>query len=119
MRSRTELLTDILDPNRSVEGNYRQYVVTTKLDSFSPVCLPANRTAIELLDSDARRHVILRENIDELVASQNSIMPKALKSSSDELLGIRLLSQQGRFVTPPLVKRPRPFHSWHVLQPRA
>src|SRR4051794_41454685 len=32
-RSKDHLLTDILDPSRSVEGNFRAYTVTTKFPS--------------------------------------------------------------------------------------
>lgn len=107
VRSRAELLTDVLDPNRSVEGNYRQYVVTTQSGLVLTGLLASeSRTAIELLDSEARRHVVLREEIDELIASPNSVMPEGFeKLGEDELLGVlEFLSQQGRFVFLPVAR---------------
>src|SRR5262249_2680679 len=61
-RARTDLLIDILDPNRSVEGNYRQYTVETKNGLLLTGLLAGEtRTYVEVLDSEGRKHVVQRE----------------------------------------------------------
>ena len=71
-----ELLIHILDPNRSVEGNYRAYTVATDTGHVVNGLLAGeSKTAIELVDAEGKRHVIQRDEIDEFVASTNSLMP--------------------------------------------
>ena len=71
-----ELLIHILDPNRSVEGNYRAYTVTTEQGRVVTGLLAAeSRTAIEIVDAEGKRTAIQRSEIDELVPSPASLMP--------------------------------------------
>ena len=75
-RDRAEILLDILDPNRSVEANYRAWNVTTKDgETFSGRLDAETQTSIELLDTTAQKHVIQRSDIASLQPSQLSIMP--------------------------------------------
>ena len=75
-----ELLTHILDPNRDVEGNYRRYSVLTMDGQMIDGLLAAeSRTSIELVDSEGKKHVVLREDIDEFEGSANSIMPRGFR----------------------------------------
>lgn len=105
VRPREEILTDILDPNRSVEGNFRQYTLAT-LDGriLAGLLLSETKTALELLDSQAQRHVVLREDLDELTASPLSVMPEGFeKLAPEELTGLlEFLSAKGRFLPLPL-----------------
>jgi putative membrane-bound dehydrogenase-like protein len=79
-RDRAEILTDILDPNRSVEANYRMWSVTTKDgDTFSGRLETETQTSVEILDITGQKHVVQRKNIASLDASQLSIMPTGLE----------------------------------------
>ncbi len=77
---RDELLIHILDPSRSVEGNFVQYTVATTDGRVIGGLLAAEtRTTVELLDAEAKRHVVLREDIDEMQASKKSLMPEGFE----------------------------------------
>ncbi len=82
---KSELLIHILDPSRSVESNYRLYTVLT-VDGvvINGILAAESRTSVELVDAQARRHTILREDIEELVASRKSAMPEGLEESIDD-----------------------------------
>ena len=86
-RDRAEILTEILDPNRSVEANYRLWnVTTTDGETFSGRLEAETQTTVEILDTTAQQHVIQRKNIASLDASQVSIMPTGFESlPPDEL----------------------------------
>ncbi|MEO8426630.1 MAG: c-type cytochrome, partial [Verrucomicrobiota bacterium] len=76
VRDRAEILTEILDPNRSVEANYRLWNVTTKDgETFSGRLDTETQTTVEILDTTAQKHIVQRKNIASLDASQVSIMP--------------------------------------------
>ena len=64
------------------------------------------RTTIELLDAEARREVILREEIEELAGSKRSIMPEGFeKLPPDELVNLlEFLAARGRYFPLPLDK---------------
>ena len=69
VRERADLAIDVLDPNRSVEGNYRQYTILTKDGRvLAGLLLSETKTSVELLDSTAKKHDVLREDIDALRA---------------------------------------------------
>jgi putative membrane-bound dehydrogenase-like protein len=107
VRDRADLLIDILDPNRSVEGNYRQYTVETKKGLHLTGLLAAEtKTAVELLDSEGKRHVILREDIDSINSSKQSLMPEGFeKLPQEELISLLdFLTARDKFLTLPLNK---------------
>jgi putative membrane-bound dehydrogenase-like protein len=89
-RDRAEILTDILDPNRSVEANYRVWTVTTKDgETFSGRLETETQTTIEILDITAQKHVIPRKEIASTSESQLSLMPIGLEAlSADDLKGL-------------------------------
>jgi putative heme-binding domain-containing protein len=75
-RDRTDILTEILDPNRSVEANYRLWNVTTKEgEIFSGRLEAETQTTVEILDTTAQKHVVQRKDVASLEASNLSIMP--------------------------------------------
>ena len=77
---RDELMIHILDPSRSVEGNFVQYTVATNDGRVIGGILAAEtRTTVELLDAEGKRQVILREDIDEMAASKKSLMPEGFE----------------------------------------
>ncbi|MCI0745471.1 MAG: ThuA domain-containing protein [Verrucomicrobia subdivision 3 bacterium] len=80
-RDRADVLLEILDPNRSVEANYRLWNVTTKDgETFSGRLDAESQTSVEVLDTTAQKHVIQRKDIASLEASQLSIMPTGFES---------------------------------------
>ncbi|MBL9080565.1 MAG: c-type cytochrome, partial [Planctomycetales bacterium] len=96
-----ELLVHLIDPNRSVEGNFRVYTVVTD-DGLVLTGLLAgeSKTAIELVDSEAKRHVVQRDNIDELTATAKSLMPEGFEKqvTPDELTNLlEFLTARGKF----------------------
>jgi putative heme-binding domain-containing protein len=103
-----ELLIHVLDPNRSVEGNYRAYAVTTEDGRVVSGLLAAeSKTAIELVDAEGKRHAIQRSEIDEFTPSTNSLMPVGFEKQIPpqglaDLLAF--LTARGKFVPVPLDK---------------
>lgn len=97
-----ELLIHILDPSRSVEGNYRVYTVELADGRvLSGMLAGESRTAIEIVDTEAKRHAIPREDIEELVGSNKSVMPEGFEKqmTPDELTNLlEFLTQRGRYV---------------------
>ncbi|HND56335.1 MAG TPA: c-type cytochrome, partial [Pirellulaceae bacterium] len=74
---KAELLTHIIDPSRSVEGNYRVYTVVTG-DGLvlNGLLASETKTTLELFDAEGKRQVLQREDVEELVASPKSLMPE-------------------------------------------
>ncbi len=106
-RKRADILLDILDPNRSVEGNFQQYnVVTADGRVLSGLLASESRTTIELLDAEARRQVILRDDIDQIIGSKLSLMPEGFeKLPPEELVDLlAFLAARGRYFSLPLEK---------------
>ncbi len=76
VHTKEHLLTEILDPSRSVEGNYRIYtVVTTKGLVLNGLLASESKTTIELYDAEGKKQTILRDDIENLLASNRSLMP--------------------------------------------
>ena len=108
VHSKEELLSNILDPSRSVEGNFRVYTLTTTSGQVLTGLLASeSKTAVEMFDSEGKKTTMMREGIDELVASSKSLMPEGFekqlnrKELSDLL---EFLSQRGRYLPLPLDK---------------
>ncbi len=103
-----ELLSNILDPSRSVEGNFRVYTVTTSAGQVLTGLLASeSKTAIELFDAEGKRQTVLREDIDELAASTKSLMPEGFEKqlSSREFQDLlEFLTQRGKYLPLPLDK---------------
>jgi uncharacterized protein len=77
---REELLIHILDPSRSVEGNFVQYTLaTTGGQVFNGLLSSESKTAVELLDAEGKPHRVLREEIEEFAASKKSLMPEGFE----------------------------------------
>jgi len=97
-----ELLTHIIDPSRSVEGNFRVYTVAMVDGRVLTGMLAAeSRTAIEIIDTEAKRHAIPRDDIDELVGSTKSLMPEGFEKQvkPEEITDLlEFLTQRGKYV---------------------
>ena len=97
-----ELLTHIIDPSRSVEGNFRIYTVV-KTDGLviNGMMSGESRTAITLIDAEAKEHNIAREDIEELVRSRKSVMPEGFEKqmTAEELSSmLQFLTDKGKFM---------------------
>lgn len=103
-----ELIIHILDPSRSVEGNFRIYTVQTDDGKvFSGLLASESKTAIELIDVEAKKHTIQRENIEELISSKKSLMPEGVEKlhTPTELRDLlEFLTARGKFLPIPLDK---------------
>ena len=79
---KSELIVHILDPSRSVEGNFLQYTVATNDGRvLNGVLAGETKTSIELLDAEGKKQTILRDDIDELASSKKSLMPEGFEKT--------------------------------------
>jgi putative membrane-bound dehydrogenase-like protein len=105
---KSKIIQKVLDPNSSVEGNYRQYTVTTKAGRVINGLLAAEtKTALEIVDTEAKRHTVLRDDIDEMTASNRTIMPEGFEKqlSKDDIVNLlEFLTAKGKYVPIPLEK---------------
>jgi putative membrane-bound dehydrogenase-like protein len=97
-----ELLTHIIDPSRSVEGNFRIYTIV-KTDGLiiSGMMSGESRTAVTLIDPEAKEHNVAREDIEELVRSRKSVMPEGFEKqmTPGELTSLlEFLTDKGKFM---------------------
>jgi putative membrane-bound dehydrogenase-like protein len=107
VRERGDLAIDILDPNRSVEGNYRQYTILTKDGRvLTGLLMSETKTTVELMDSEAKKHDVLREDIDEFRATKLSLMPEGFEKlgENDLLCVLEFLTVRDKFFPLPLGK---------------
>ncbi|MGK0238272.1 MAG: putative membrane-bound dehydrogenase-like protein [Candidatus Pelagisphaera sp.] len=85
VRPREDVLTAILDPNRSVESNYRLWTVATKSGEAISGRLDAEtETSIDIYDIAGQRHSILRDEIASLTGSETSIMPAGFEALGEQ-----------------------------------
>ncbi|MBI5760149.1 MAG: ThuA domain-containing protein [Planctomycetales bacterium] len=103
-----ELLTNVIDPSRSVEGNFRVYTVAmTDGRVLTGLLASETKTTIEIFDAEGKKHAIQRDDIEELVASTKSLMPEGFEKqvSPDEIANLlEFLTQRGKFLPLPLAK---------------
>ncbi len=97
-----ELLVHILDPSRSVEGNFLQYTVaTTDGRILNGLLASETKTSIDLLDAEGKKQTILREDIDELASSKKSLMPEGFEKSVPPAGAgrpLQFLAQKGKYL---------------------
>ncbi|MCA9150798.1 MAG: c-type cytochrome, partial [Planctomycetales bacterium] len=103
-----ELLTHILDPNRSVESNFRTYTVVTESGQVLVGMLASeSKTAVELFNAEGEKKTVLRQDIDELIASRQSLMPEGFEKQLNETQLrdlLEFLTQRGKYVPVDLTK---------------
>ncbi len=97
-----ELLIHVLDPNRSVEGNFRRYTVLTADGQVLNGMLAAeSQSAIELIDAEAKRHSIARDDVERITSTNKSLMPEGFEQQlkpTDMTDLLEFLTSKGRFV---------------------
>src|SRR5262245_12739 len=103
-----ELLVHLIDPSRSVEANYRVYsVLTSEGQTLTGLLASETKTSVEIIDAEAKRHIVLREDIESLQASPKSLMPEGFEKQvkpEDIRDLLEFLTQRGRYVPIPLDK---------------
>jgi uncharacterized protein len=105
---KVEILIHVLDPSRSVEGNYKAYSVN-QLDGSTITGLLSSetKTTVEILDAENKRHTIQRDDIDVMKESPKSLMPEGFEKDLTKPLMADLLaflSQKGKYLPIPLDK---------------
>src|SRR5438445_1351054 len=97
-----ERLIHRIDPSRSVEGNFRVCsVVTTDGRVMNGLLASESKTAIELFDAEGKKHAIQRDEVEDLVASNKSLMPDGFEKqiSKPELANLlEFLTQRGKYL---------------------
>src|SRR6476620_8736765 len=103
-----DLLVHLIGPSRSVEGNYRVVtVLTADGQTINGLLASETKTAIEVIDTEAKRHVVLREDIENLQASPKSLMPEGFEKQvkpQDITDLLEFLTLRGKYVPIPLEK---------------
>lgn len=77
-----EIMTQILDPNREVGPNFMQYAVV--LDDgrvVTGIIAEENATSITLKQAENRRETVLRQNVEEISNTGQSLMPEGLEKT--------------------------------------
>ena len=101
-----EILIHILDPSRSVEGNFKAWrVQTTDERTLLGIIGAQTATTLELIDGEARRHVLPKDEIASLVETDKSLMPEGFEKvmSTRELIDLlEFLTLKGKYVPLPL-----------------
>ncbi len=105
---KAELLTQVIDPSRSVEGNFRVYTVVTRDGRvLSGLLASETKTTLEIFDAEGQKSVVLREDVGQLVASSKSLMPEGFEKqvSPDDIVNLlEFLAQRGKYLPVPIAK---------------
>lgn len=80
-RSREMLLTSILDPSRSIEDRYRNYLVETSGGHFHDGLLVAETAALVTLRGEAEDVSVMKDDIVDMRVSEVSLMPEGLEDA--------------------------------------
>ena len=103
-----ELLIHIIDPSRSVEGNFKLFrVLTTDDRTILGILGATTGTSIEIIDGEAKRHALAKDDIASLKETDKSLMPEGFeKVMKPAELGdlLEFLTAKGKYVPLPLDK---------------
>ncbi len=103
-----EMMIAVLDPSRSVEGNFKLYRVQTADDRSVLGILGAQTgTSVEIIDAEAKRHALAKDDIVNMKETDKSLMPEGFEKvmKPQELADLlEFLSQKGKYVPLPLDK---------------
>jgi uncharacterized protein len=96
-----DILSNIIDPSKDVESNFRTYSVISNGLSFNGMFAGESRTTLTIIDSAGKRTVIQRHEVDEIYASNKSLMPDGFEnilSRGDLSNVLEFLATPQRFV---------------------
>ncbi len=76
------LLTDIVQPNRAIDNNYVNYLVTTKEGRIlSGVLANETATSVTLKRAGGESDIVLRREIEEIASTGLSLMPDGMEKT--------------------------------------
>jgi putative membrane-bound dehydrogenase-like protein len=82
VKTREQLLSDILNPNGAIDGNYLNYVVSTKSGQvFGGLIAAESASSLTLKRAEGQTDVVLRQDIDEIRSTGASLMPEGLEKN--------------------------------------
>ncbi|MCA9140712.1 MAG: c-type cytochrome, partial [Planctomycetales bacterium] len=82
-KTKEALLTAVLDPNAAVDAKYLNYTVVTIDGRVLSGTLEAETgSSVTLLAAEEKRYTVLRRDIEQLRASNQSLMPEGLEEGS-------------------------------------
>jgi putative membrane-bound dehydrogenase-like protein len=82
VKTREQLLSDILNPNGAIDGNYLNYLVSTRSGQvFSGLIAAESASSVTLKRAEGQTDVILRQDIDEIRSTGASLMPEGLEKN--------------------------------------
>jgi putative heme-binding domain-containing protein len=90
-RNKEALLMDVLDPNRALEPNFANYLVATKDGRvLSGIISSESATSITLRRAQGAEDMLLRQDIEQIRATGQSLMPEGLERqvSQPEMLDL-------------------------------
>ncbi len=81
-RNPDALLTNILDPNRTVDPAFLAYLILDKSGrTFAGKIVSETATSVTLTSGKGVQETVLRTNIDEIVSSGKSLMPEGFEKT--------------------------------------
>ena len=81
-KTRAMLLTDILNPNGAIDGNYINYVVSLRDGRVVNGLIAAESAgSLTLRRAEDQTEVVLRQDVDEVRSTGASLMPEGLEQS--------------------------------------
>ncbi|HEV2972968.1 MAG TPA: PVC-type heme-binding CxxCH protein [Pirellulales bacterium] len=101
VRKKIEILIDVLDPNRSVEGNYQQYnLVLDDGRQFPGLLVAENRTSVTILDAEGKQRDFQRTNIESLDNTKRSLMPEGFEKLGKDGIAdlLEFLTTRGKYL---------------------
>ncbi len=102
------LLVDIMDPSRSVEGNFRAYTATVNDGRVITGLLTAeSKTSVDMIDAEGKKYSIQRSDFESFNSSTKSLMPEGFEKqlSADDVTNLlTFLTQRGKYFPLPLGK---------------
>jgi putative membrane-bound dehydrogenase-like protein len=82
VKTREQLLSDILNPNGAIDGNYLNYVVSTRSGQVvSGLIAAESASSLTLKRAEGQTDIILRQDIDEIRSSGASLMPEGIEKN--------------------------------------
>ena len=96
-----QLLTDVLDPNRAIDGNYISYLVVTDDGRIlSGIVTLETASSITLRQADGMAVQLLRENIEQMQSNGVSLMPAGFEKtiSTNQMVNLISFLKNWRYV---------------------
>jgi putative membrane-bound dehydrogenase-like protein len=84
-KSPADLLVAILDPNREAQPSFQTYTAVTRQGTIHTGLIASETAAsLTLKRAEAKEDVVLRETLEELISTGQSLMPEGLEKDLDK-----------------------------------